>query len=58
MIEFNREAMRNEIDRGPAWSDAEREEIDESIRFDDYMELWGDLDPTGSGFQSRQREGA
>jgi hypothetical protein len=52
-LEHHWAAMRNEVDRGPGWSEAELEEINESIRFDDYMELWGDLDPTASGFKSR-----
>jgi hypothetical protein len=43
---------------GPGWSEAELAEINESIRWNDYMDFWGDLDPTASGFQSRRREGA
>ena len=57
-LEHYSEAMRAEMDWGPAWSVEELAEINERIRFDDYMELWGDLDPTASGFKSRRWEGA
>jgi hypothetical protein len=50
-------AMRSEIDLGSDWSEAQRAEIEESIRWNDYMDLWGDLDPTASGFKNRRREG-
>ena len=57
-LEYYWEAMRAEMDWGPGWSEAELEEIHESIRYDDYMEFWGDLDPTASGFKRHWREGA
>jgi hypothetical protein len=57
-LEHRSEAMRAEMDRGPGWRAEDLAEINESIRFDDYMALWGDLDPTASGFKNRRREGA
>ncbi len=57
-LEHHLKAMREELNWGPGWSDTELEEINESIRYNDYMELWGDLDPTASGFKSYRREGA
>ena len=51
-------AMGSEIDAGSDWSGAERAEIEESIQWNDYMDLWGDLDPTASGLKRRRREGA
>jgi len=57
-LEHHWEAMREELNCGPGLSDAELEAINESLRFDDHMALWGDLDPTASGFDRRRREGA
>lgn len=57
-LEHHLKAMRSEMGRGPGWSGAELEDIDESLRWNDYMDFWSELDPTGSGFKSRRREGA
>ena len=57
-LEHHFEAVRSEIDSGAGWSETERAEIEASIRWNDYMDFWGDLDPTASGFNRRRREGA
>ena len=57
-LEYHLEAMCNEMDCGPGWSAAERGQIAESIRWNDYMELWGEIDPLGAGFKAGRREGA
>ena len=57
-LEHHWAAIRAEMDWGPGWSEGERAEIEESIRWNDYMDLWGDLDPTASGLVTRRREGA
>lgn len=40
-LEHYWESMREELNWGASLSEAELEEINESIRYDDYMELWG-----------------
>lgn len=50
--------MHYEMDPGPAWSAEELAEIAESIRRDDYLDQWGELDPLSAGFKPARREGA
>ena len=57
-LEHYWEAVRYEMDPGPGRSADELAEIAESIRWSDYLEQEGELDPLATGFKPARREGA
>jgi hypothetical protein len=52
------EAVRDEMDSGSGWSAEELAEIAESVRWNAYLQQWGEIDPLAAGFKPARREGA
>ncbi len=57
-LEHHLKAVRSEMDSGSGLSAEELADIAESIRRDDYLQQWGEIDPLAAGFKPARREGA